>query len=91
MQLAREEDFATAWQMCADRDILVAGAESQIAEARETLRDQQRATTRERQDAACKELYDERALTFTQIKQRQKQERPELKELQAGARLATPL
>ena len=91
MQLAREEDFATAWQMCADRDILVAGAEKQIAEARDTLRNQQCATTRERQDAACKELYDERALAFTQIKQHQKEERAELKELQAGARRATPL
>jgi hypothetical protein len=84
MHLAREEDFATAWQMCADRDTLLGAAEKQIAEARETLRDQQCATTRERQDAACKELYGERALAFTEIKQHQQQERAELKELQAA-------
>ena len=85
MQLAREEDFAAAWQMHPDRDALLGAAEKQIAEARKTLRDQQRATTHERQDAACKDLYDERALAYTQIKQRQKEERAEFRDLQ-GAR-----
>jgi hypothetical protein len=84
MQLAREEDFASAWQMYPDRDMLLAAAEKQIAEAHSTLRDEQRATTHERQDEACKELYDERALAYTQIKQRQKEERGELRELQAA-------
>jgi hypothetical protein len=84
MQLAREEDFAAAWQMCADRDTLRAAAEKQIADARHRLRGEQRAATRERQDEACKELYDERALAFTDIKQRQKEERADLKELQAA-------
>jgi hypothetical protein len=84
MELAREEDFATAWQMYPDRGALLGAAERQIAEARKTLRDQQRATTRERQDEACKELYDERALAYTEIKQRQKEERAELRDLQAA-------
>jgi hypothetical protein len=84
MQLAREEDFAGAWQLHADRDVIRAAAEKQIAEARRALREEQRATTRERQDAACKELYDERASAYALIKQRQKEERAELKDLQAA-------
>jgi hypothetical protein len=85
MQLAREDDFAAAWQMYPERDALLGAAEKHIAEARNALRNHQRATTRERQDEACKELYDERALAYTQIKQRQKEERAELRDLQ-GAR-----
>jgi hypothetical protein len=84
LQLAREEDFAAAWQMYPDRAALLGAAEKQIAEARETLCDQQRAATRERQDAACKEIYDQRALAYIEIKQHQKQERAEFKELQAA-------
>jgi hypothetical protein len=84
MQLAREDDFGAAWQMYPDRDALLRAAEKQIAEARKTLRDQQRATTQDRQDAACKDLYHERALAYTQIKQRQKEERGELRDLQAA-------
>jgi hypothetical protein len=84
MQLAREEDFAGAWPLHADRDVLRAAAEKQIGEARRTLRDEQRATTRARQDAACKDLYDDRALAYLHIKQRQKEERAELRDLQAA-------
>jgi hypothetical protein len=84
MQLAREEDFAAAWQMCADRDTLRGAAEKQIGDARQRLRGEQRAATRERQDEACKDLYDERALAFVVIKQGQKEERAELKALQAA-------
>jgi hypothetical protein len=84
MQLAREEDFAGAWQLQADRYVLGAAAEKLIAQARRALRDEQRATTRERQDEACKDLYDQRALAYTQIKQRQKEERGELRDLQTA-------
>jgi relaxase-like protein len=76
--------FAGAWQLHADRDVLRGAAEKLIAEARRTLRDEQRATTRERQDAACKVLYDERAVAYSQIKQRQKEERAELSDLQSA-------
>jgi hypothetical protein len=84
VQLAREEDFAGAWQLHSDRGALGAAAEKLIAEARRSLRDEQRSTTRARQDDACKELYDERALAYTEIKQRQKEERAELRDLQAA-------
>jgi hypothetical protein len=84
LQLAREEDFAAAWQMYPDRAALLGAAEKQIAEARQALRDEQRAATRERQDAACKEVFDERALAYVQIKQHQKEERAEFKQLQAA-------
>jgi hypothetical protein len=51
---------------------------------RRALRAEQREETRQRQDEACADLYDQRAEEFTAIKLRQKEERGELKQLQAA-------
>jgi hypothetical protein len=82
LKLAREGQFAAAWRALSDRDPIGKSTEKEIAEERRALRETQRAETRARQDAACKELYEERRLTYEAIKQRQKEERAELKELQ---------
>jgi len=84
LDCARRGDFPAAWQAVADRDAIRQQVEQQLAEERRSLRAEQRAETRERQDEACATLYEERALAFTCIKQRQKDERAELKELQAA-------
>ena len=73
-----------AWEALADRDRGKTDAEQEIASDRRDLRAEQREDTRERQDEACAALYEERALAFIRIKQRQKEEREELKELQAA-------
>jgi len=90
LDCARRGDFAAAWQAVADRDAIRQQLEQQIAGERRALRAEQRAETRERQDEACPALYEERALAFTRIKQRQKEERAELKELQAARSEAQP-
>ena len=84
LDCARGADFAGAWEALADRAALKDDTEQQIAEERRELRAEQRAETRERQDQACAVLYEERAQAFIDIKQRQKEERAELKELQAA-------
>ncbi len=81
---ARQGDFAVAWQVLDERNQTSKAAEQEIAHGRRDLRAEQRIETRERQDEACAELYDERALAYVHIKQRQKEERTELKELQAA-------
>jgi len=90
LDCARRGDFPAAWQAVADRDAIRRDVEQQIAEERRALRAEQRAETRERQDEACATLYEERALAFTCIKQRQKEERAELKELQAARSVGQP-
>jgi hypothetical protein len=82
LHLAREGQFAAAWRALSDRDPIGKSTEKQIARQRRALREAQRAETRARQDAACKALYEERRLTFEAIKQRQKEERAELRQLQ---------
>jgi hypothetical protein len=82
LDLAREGQFAAAWRALSDRVPIGRMTEKEIGGQKRTLRQAQRADTRARQDAACKELYEERRLTFAAIKQRQKEERAELKELQ---------
>jgi hypothetical protein len=82
LHLAREGQFAAAWRALSDRDPIGKATQKDIAKQRRALRAAQRAETRTRQDAACKELYEERRLTFEAIKQRQKGERAEVKQLQ---------
>jgi hypothetical protein len=84
LHLAREGQFAAAWCALSDRDPIGMATGKQIAKQGRALREAQRGETRARQDAACKELFEERRLTFAATKQRQKEERAELKELQAG-------
>jgi hypothetical protein len=81
LHLAREGQFAAAWRALSDRDPIGRPTEKEIAEERRALHEAQRAETRARQDAACKELYEERRLTFEAIKQHQKGERAEVKQL----------
>src|SRR5262245_34267833 len=83
LHLARGGQFAAAWRALADRDPIGRPTEKEIAEERRALHEAQRAETRARQDAACKELYEERHIAYAAIKQRQKEERAEFKELQA--------
>jgi hypothetical protein len=79
---ARQGDFAGAWEAISERDAVKKLATQEIADERRELRAEQRTETRERQDEACAALYQERAQAFIDIKQRQKEERAELKELQ---------
>lgn len=84
MELARSGQFAAAWRELADHAPIGKAMEKGIAKGRRALRAAQRAETRARQDAACKELYEERRLTFAAIKQRQKEERAEFRQLQGA-------
>jgi hypothetical protein len=83
-------DFEIAWELLSDREALTRNAENDIAEARRHLRGLQRTETRERQDEACAALYHERAAAYAQIKQRQKEERAELRDLQSARAAAEP-
>lgn len=82
LNCARRGDFATAWKAVSERDAVRQEAEQDIAVQRRELRAEQRADTRERQDEACAALYEERAQAFISIKERQKEERADLKDLQ---------
>jgi hypothetical protein len=82
LDLAREGQFAGAWRALSDRDPIGRMTEKEIGGQRRTLREAQRAETRARQDAACKELYEERRLTFAAVKQRQQEERAAFRQLQ---------
>jgi relaxase-like protein len=90
LHFAREGDFPAAWQSVGDRDSASRDVRQDIYKERQQLRTEQRAETRERQDEACTELYDQRAEEFTAIKGRQKEERAELKELQAARETGQP-
>jgi hypothetical protein len=79
---ARTGEFGAAWNALSDRAPIGMATEKEIAGERRALREAQRAETRARQDAACKELFEERRLTYTAIKQRQKEERADLRQLQ---------
>ena len=87
---AAKGEFEIAWDLLSDREALSRNAEDEIAEARRQLRDQQRAETRQRQDEACAALYHERASAYAEIKQCQKQERAELRDLQGARSAAEP-
>jgi Relaxase/Mobilisation nuclease domain len=84
LRCARDGDFAGAREAFAERSDLLRSAGQDIAAERRELRAEQRSDTRERQDQACKEVYEDRAQAFRDIKSRQKGERTELKELQAA-------
>lgn len=90
LHFAREGDFGVAWDAVADRESIRSAVERNIAKERRELRAEQRGETRERQDEACAALYDERARTYEEIKARQKEERSELKELQAARAEGAP-
>jgi hypothetical protein len=79
---ARTGEFGAAWNALSDRAPIGRATEKEIAEECRALREAQRAETRAWQDAACKELYEERHLAYEAIKQRQKEERAELRQLQ---------
>jgi hypothetical protein len=82
LRLARTAEFAAAWRALSDRAPIGMATEKEIAGERRALREAQRAETRARQDAACKELFEERRLTYTAIKLHQKEERADLRQLQ---------
>jgi len=84
LEFARQAEFTAAWQSVSDRDAVRRDVEQEISEQRKELRARQREETREHQDEACAALYEERAQAYLQIKQRQKEERDQLKELQAA-------
>jgi hypothetical protein len=84
LHFARQGQFPHAWQAVTDRDAFTRAVEHGIAERRQELRAGQRAEARQRQDEACNHLFDQRADAFAAIKQRQKQERAELKELRSA-------
>ncbi len=90
VRLAREGDHEGASQVLAElyerRDDL----HSVLADDRKALRQQQLEVTRERQDEGCRALIEERATAFQQIKDRQKEERAEFKELQAQREAGQP-
>ena len=87
---AAKGDFEIAWDLLSDREALSRNAEDEIAEARRQLRGEQRTETRERQDEACAALYHDRAAAYAAIKQRQKEERAELRDLQGARSAAEP-
>jgi len=84
LHFAREGDFDAAWEAVADRNAVRRAVRDEISGQRRELRASQRGETRERQDEACAALYEERARAYEEIKARQKEERGELKELQAA-------
>ena len=83
LRLAREGDHEGAAQRLEALDEHRFTTLETLASDRKELRQQQLDTTRERQDEACRCLIELRAYGFQEIKDRQKEERAEFKELQA--------
>lgn len=54
-----------------------------IADAKSLIHQHQKTDTRTRQDSACKSLYDHRRFVFGELKRIQKEEREEIRSLQA--------
>ena len=90
VRLARQGDHDGATQVLSALNDHRQSILEQLAANRSALREQQLDTTRERQDEACRGLIDLRGVAFEEIKNRQKDERAELKDLQAARDAGQP-
>jgi hypothetical protein len=81
--LAREGDHEAAKEVLAALDEQRDATNARLTADRHALRQNQLDTTREHQDEACRGLIEQRAQDFQDIKDRQKEERAEFKELLA--------
>ena len=90
VRLARQGDHDGAAQVLSALNDHRQSILGQLAADRSALREQQLNTTSERQDEACCGLIDLRAVAFQEIKDRQKDERAEMKELRAARDAGQP-
>lgn len=84
IRAAKHNDFDAARGFNAQADKILMTAERLVAEARFDLNQAQRTETREAQDAACKQLFEERRIAFETLKDAQKQDRGELHGIQTA-------
>lgn len=87
--LLRQGDTGRAAESFGDRDSVARHVWEAVADERAGLHAGQRQATRERQEAACAELMHERTAEYALLKDRQRDERAELKEQQASGQPAT--
>ncbi len=90
VRLAREGDHQGATLLLAAFDEQRSAALDGLSADRRELREHQLEATRERQDEACRGLIAQRGIDFQEIKDRQKDERAEYRELQAQREAAQP-
>lgn len=90
MHFARQGDHAAADARLVDVFDQQDDALQDLATGRKDLRQLQLETTRDRQDEACRSLIELRAAAFQLIKDRQKEERAELKALQSARDAGQP-
>lgn len=87
MHFLRDGQFAEANEAFFDRNAVHDAVTREFAARRAEIRDEQRDETRARQDAACTLLREQRTEAYEALKQRQRDERTELREIHdAGER-----
>ncbi len=84
VRAAHRNDFDAARAFNTRADTILNTAQKLVAEDRQQLNATQRTETREAQDLACKQLFDQRKLAFETLKDHQQQDRGELRGIQTA-------